>query len=548
MVEVEPRRARPLLALTLAGLLAACGGPTPPSGGGPKLDVVVTLDASRAVTAVMPVEGGSLVAVAADGTVFALTIPPDALLSETTVTMTPVARVEGAPVEGASAHGVQLEPDGLRLFSAATLTVTPPGGDVAVPAAAFGYGGDGEGFHGHPLRPDPTDLTLDLLHFSGYVVYLGPALEVTAEASPLRPEAALEQRLHELFRAERDARLRGEPGDPRFGEALEELLSEHYQRAIAPLLPAIAADCGVAEARAPEVLAWVRLTHLLGLADAFAAEAQAVWDSVVAGLERCWEEVVEPCLDVEDGERLRRALELARAFALLGVDPAAHDPFDAALRCGQTWSGSITYVERGELVTRSDDPRATPESQRKRTFELTETLEVTGFVASGVEGNHRLSGVRSAQAAETLDSYFRYEHWDDCVTGGPEVLRYVDEYVEQTQLSGAVDGVEAEPVVHLHEDGTYSFYFAHTSLGLSGTMYRREYHVDNCSPGSEREDVESGPWSGGVQAGEPYELSGTVERGEDADRLAGSAEFTGVTEDGVETAVTITWDLTRSWE
>src|SRR5690606_30199887 len=154
LVPVIGRIAVPVAAFVV--MLAACGGPggAPGGGGGPRatvpiptaqpLDVTVATDDSRATTQTVPTGGGTLKATAVDGTQYVLTIPSTALLAETTITMTPLSDVEGAPLAG-TAHGVSLEPTGLRLYDFATLEIIPPAGS-GTHVAGFGTQGQGRGF------------------------------------------------------------------------------------------------------------------------------------------------------------------------------------------------------------------------------------------------------------------------------------------------------------------------------------------------------------------------------------------------------------------
>jgi len=113
------------------------------------------MDPSRMASARIPTTGGSVQATGADGTVYTLTIPPDALLSHTTITMTPITGVSGLDASSDRILGVQLEPDGLRFFSFATLTFSPPEG-ANHQAFAFSYHGTGAELHRVPLTPDQT--------------------------------------------------------------------------------------------------------------------------------------------------------------------------------------------------------------------------------------------------------------------------------------------------------------------------------------------------------------------------------------------------------
>jgi hypothetical protein len=95
------------LSLLAASLLSSCGGNPDPSSVGTvplpepsPLNVSITFDEARAVRQVVPLGGGTLSVTAEDGAVYTLTIPEGALLEETTVAMTPIGTLEGAPIEG----------------------------------------------------------------------------------------------------------------------------------------------------------------------------------------------------------------------------------------------------------------------------------------------------------------------------------------------------------------------------------------------------------------------------------------------------------------
>lgn len=99
--------------LVLALLLQGCGsggstGPGgPPDGEEPvfplatnPVNLTVTLQSPRAASARVMTAGGTVTATADDGTVYTLTLPPAALLTDTTVTITPIATVTGLDLTG----------------------------------------------------------------------------------------------------------------------------------------------------------------------------------------------------------------------------------------------------------------------------------------------------------------------------------------------------------------------------------------------------------------------------------------------------------------
>jgi len=125
---------------------------------------------------VMPEEGGTIEAVASDGTRFILEIPEDALLGQeaVTVTVTPILDIEGLPENGNFIAGVRLEPDGLHLFKCAILTIEMP--ILPDPDDLFAIcfnGPDGE-FYCPPLYSvdvETSSITFHIMHFSDWVAW-----------------------------------------------------------------------------------------------------------------------------------------------------------------------------------------------------------------------------------------------------------------------------------------------------------------------------------------------------------------------------------------
>ena len=116
------------------------------------------------VTVVVTPEGGTVVATDADGTIYTLTIPPDALLADEEISVTPLSTIEGAPFTGAP-RGVVLEPEGLVLVKRATLSVEVPGQDPAQLMAAATLA-DGEDFYLALSESAGSSLTMAISHFS----------------------------------------------------------------------------------------------------------------------------------------------------------------------------------------------------------------------------------------------------------------------------------------------------------------------------------------------------------------------------------------------
>jgi hypothetical protein len=167
--------------------------------------VFPTLDQTRAVTQVISAEGGQITVTAGDGTRFTLVIPPKALLSEAEIKMTPVIQVGELPLSGGLVAAVQLEPEGLLLWEPASLTIEPV---IPLPVEdqlSFSWRQEGERFHPYPLTLDPSVITMNLVHFSGYGVGRGTDREGDS-AAPANQQDQLESNAEKQTRTERKFR------------------------------------------------------------------------------------------------------------------------------------------------------------------------------------------------------------------------------------------------------------------------------------------------------------------------------------------------------
>ena len=119
-LRTEPRaEATPAVALAASHVLAI-----PALAGLPP--ITVTPDPAHAAHADLSPAGGTMVATAADGTRYTLTVPRGALRTPTTLTLTPVTALAGLPVPVSLIAGVHGAPDGLTFSVPATLTIELP--------------------------------------------------------------------------------------------------------------------------------------------------------------------------------------------------------------------------------------------------------------------------------------------------------------------------------------------------------------------------------------------------------------------------------------
>lgn len=169
----------PLLFLCIATLITACGGspgadrPTVTRPAPDPITVSATFDTDLTATVTVPPGGGTLSVTGGDGTGYVLVIPDGALLETAMLSMTPLSALSGAPVEG-RAHAVLLEPAGLQLYRAATLTISTADGETSG-AVGFAAGADGSEFHLLPPLATEADgsVSVAVPHFSQHGAFTG---------------------------------------------------------------------------------------------------------------------------------------------------------------------------------------------------------------------------------------------------------------------------------------------------------------------------------------------------------------------------------------
>ncbi len=227
--------------------------------------VSYTLASEGGSEALIPVSGGVLSTTAADGTVFTLTIPPDALVIDTLIRMTPVATLEGMPF-GSQPLLVDLEPEGLQLYAYATLTITsaelvPVDQQIFVSIS----GATNELTLALPVV-DSAEIQLLIDHFSAHGFTKG----MLADIEPVRErlggsaERRLQSKAAEILGRERQTQLLGgESSD--WIEELDGLMNEYQKQVIEPRVAAAGQSCAAARLAIQTVLGFDRQRQLLGL-------------------------------------------------------------------------------------------------------------------------------------------------------------------------------------------------------------------------------------------------------------------------------------------
>jgi hypothetical protein len=302
--------------------------PTPTPAANPINVGASTLDTAHAATQRMA--QGTLIATGADGTKYTLTLPAGALASSQDITMTPVTAVAGNPL-GGLVGAVKLEPEGIQLLKAATLTIEPPGG-VPGDATGFQFHPGGDDFHLYPLE-QADKLTLPLTHFStpGVAHATAAQRDNVLAHTPVRKDAQFEQAI---------AQLQSNPG------ALKSLFDEHYDTVVKPALEAAGkSDGSDAEQAIVTGLEWARQVEVLG-GDGGARETE-MWQLIEIAIRNAIDNGYHACATDHDLTQILRLIEFNRFALLLGIDVGG-DGLQKALACGHF------AVDFDATYTRSD--------------------------------------------------------------------------------------------------------------------------------------------------------------------------------------------------
>ena len=229
---------------------------------GKGLDVKVQLDKKQTATGNVSQGGGSVSLTAADGSKFTLDVPANAVEADTTITMTAVKSLDGAPLANNTPTAVQLEPSGLFFKEMATLTIVPAKEIPTKEQIIFGYEGDGQDYHLAVIDPKSKEIKIKLMHFSGAGVGSGSAswaanLQLEADSA----NARLAQKLGELLQLARFEEGSFEAN--KVGEQALSLLNQFEDQVVLKEIAAAELDCKHARKALEDLLYLGSLCRLL---------------------------------------------------------------------------------------------------------------------------------------------------------------------------------------------------------------------------------------------------------------------------------------------
>jgi hypothetical protein len=504
------------------------------------VNVHATTDAARAVTMTVTASGGGVLsATGADGTQYTLRVPPNALVEDTDLTLTPLAGVDGLPFAGGLVAGAQIEPEGLRLWEPASLVITPPAPIALADQVTVAWHGDGSAMHLYPLATDSLDLGFPLVHFSGYAVVAGTPGEVDAQLS--RPagsaEDALEQSLQQDASSLRQATADATDTDPALQRFTHDL-RDYYEQHVQPIVSSPVSSCDAGLADLGDVLGWERRVTLVGLDDDFSQEIADASSFLTRVEQKCWDEAVGDCLDMGDDAQRIRVLQVMRQAQLLGIDDPTR--FDEAKAKQCVWKGSITYTVSQHLAY--TDPPQTSDLSLSASMTVTVSAPT---VLTGDGWNKPFTATTQLTMAGTSILSTQTTVHDEQVN----TFLCGDTPATRTQLQEAwssTSGTFAEDVsaTLVRTNGTYLLVVTVPAGHALGNLTRHDMLADTCMP----QDGYDMTQDIAIQMDVPdlgLSADGTLDPAK-AGQVQGSTVVGGAPYFGQPSQGTLTWSLTRS--
>jgi hypothetical protein len=330
-------------------------GSTQPRAPGSALRVRPNVERDQAGTALIGAARGGRVEVESAGVTYRLEIPPDALLGDEVITLSPISHIDELPLSGGLLGAVELQPHGLRLVRPATLTIQMPGNFKAADLMGFAYQGDGEEFHLYPVSAEGTTITASLMHFSGYGAGQGTEADSKAQQDrqPTAAEARFEQEMAAAF--EKARRAGGDVSHS--NDDFERALLRFFNYQVMPGLKAAESNDQVCFSAISEYLSWLRSVELLGLRERFESQISQADASAKKALRNAFDRAAERCARELDWKQGMEMLRYARwNNTLYGGEAEWGDLWSKLEEC---WRFRLDYESIVEWDLGSSDIRVT---------------------------------------------------------------------------------------------------------------------------------------------------------------------------------------------
>lgn len=380
----------------------------PPPAGNP-LDVTPTLDNSRAASALVTAEdGGTINATSEDGSTFELVIPPDGLMGDERITMTPVADLAGDPF-AAPVSAVDIKPHGLQLGRLAMLTITPPAPIPLGRQFVFATRAGGKDFHAYPPTQDTTSIELQLSHFS--IGGVGSSTEAERAAAVLRGPADAQAQLEKQIGERAQEMKRSGNFD---GDLLVPSLLEYYQRVVKPRLEAALTDDTLAILAIASYHGWQRQAELVTADHALTVQLKQGRDLMIQVTEFAFERAYARCMNGETAY-LRVMMAMERSIVLLGAgDDLDGQALQRLITCARF---ELDFDARVELHTQDNRSQGTQEH-----WEVTVAAHDVPLLTT-INEDHKLvtTGAQSLVVTEWFYSNSAF-YADDWAAGNVELV------------------------------------------------------------------------------------------------------------------------------
>ncbi len=275
------------------------------------LQVTVNLEKGAESKSVIPVTGGTITALGADGTRFTLIIPANALLSDQEIHIIPVSSIDGLPLSGGLAAAVNLEPEGLLLFEPVTLNIELSHEITNGEFLGFSFLNKGEELFLYPTEVNGNIVTVQLMHFSGYGGGSGSS-DDASNMDNYPPSSAQNQAMQAAANATSKA------GDNIPYDEYERILRDWYNSSVAPSLKAATTDDKNIEQPITEFMRWATQVASCGLTDKFELELDngKIW--VSQAIKNAVDKTSRRCQSQSSPIEARRLIQLAAMAQLLG--------------------------------------------------------------------------------------------------------------------------------------------------------------------------------------------------------------------------------------
>lgn len=236
------------------------------------VNITVTTDATKAVSQLVTTAASATLATTdANGNQYTLVIPANALVQDTTITMTPIASVTRLPLANGMVAGVQFAPDGLFLYLDATLTIVPAANVPVGNQTFMGFSGAGNDLHLVPPATLGAPIVMSVGHFSGNILGNGTSAE---RASLLLSratdhEARLQQEIARVKEEQRQSANNVQSDGTAVASQFANFFPSYYGLVVRNRILAAGASCSNANLALRTYLWFERQIAILGVGDTY---------------------------------------------------------------------------------------------------------------------------------------------------------------------------------------------------------------------------------------------------------------------------------------